>query len=162
MISVLVPQLAMASRFAAEALAALAPPALPSGRPLSMKIVQIARAVENVPQTVPPQLYLQALRGRSGDAAMIPRAIALVPVQITANLDKVHEAYFREAVLPRLAAQCADCFGAAAERTKMQRLDEAAELEQTIDFSEPFALTMIEAMAHGNAGACLLTWLRRI
>jgi hypothetical protein len=152
----------MALRFTAEAVAALAPPTPPSARPLSMKIGQTARAVENVPQTTSPQLYFQGLRMQGGGDARVSRAIALVPLQVTANLDKVQETYFREAVLPRLAAQCADLFGAARGRTKMQRLDDAAELQHAIDLSEPFALTMIEAMAHEHAGSCLLAWLRRI
>ena len=48
-----------------------------------------------------------------------------------------------------MAAQCANSFGEADERTKMQRLDEAAELRHTIDLSEPFALTMIGGFTSG-------------
>jgi glycosyltransferase involved in cell wall biosynthesis len=62
-------------------------------------------------------------------------------------VDKVDEAYFREAVRPLLSTEGVEFIGEISEREKGPFLREASALLFPICWPEPFGLVMIEAMA---------------
>jgi glycosyltransferase involved in cell wall biosynthesis len=70
-----------------------------------------------------------------------------IPVKIAAKVDKVDEAYFREAVQPLLSTEGVEFIGEINEREKGPLLREASALLFPICWPEPFGLVMIEAMA---------------
>ncbi len=86
---------------------------------------------------------------RPDRAIRIAQAIG-IPIKIAAKVDKVDEAYFREAIAPLLNQPGVEFIGEIDERSKTAFLGEASALLFPIDWPEPFGLSMIEAMACGT------------
>jgi glycosyltransferase involved in cell wall biosynthesis len=82
-------------------------------------------------------------------AIRIARALG-IPLKISAKVDKVDEAYFREKIEPLLSEPGVEFIGEINERGKSEFLGEAQALLFPIDWPEPFGLVMIEAMACGT------------
>jgi len=82
-------------------------------------------------------------------AIQIARALG-IPLKISAKVDKVDEAYFREKIEPLLSEPGVEFIGEINERGKNEFLGEAQALLFPIDWPEPFGLVMIEAMACGT------------
>lgn len=81
-------------------------------------------------------------------AIQIARSLG-IPLRIAAKVDKVDEAYFREAIEPLLGPGV-EFIGEINERQKTEFLGEALALLFPIEWPEPFGITMIEAMACGT------------
>jgi len=86
---------------------------------------------------------------RPDRAIRIARA-AGIPLKIAAKVDKVDEDYFRNDILPLIDGPGVEFIGEINDREKTQFLGEAAALLFPVDWSEPFGLVMIEAMACGT------------
>jgi len=86
---------------------------------------------------------------RPDRAILIARTLG-IPIKIAAKVDKVDEAYFREAIAPLLDQPGVEYIGEIDERTKSEYLGDARALLFPIDWPEPFGLSMIEAMACGT------------
>jgi glycosyltransferase involved in cell wall biosynthesis len=104
------------------------------------------------PQTRPAYL---AFLGRISpekrvDLAIEIAALAGLPLKIAAKVDKSDEAYFRDAIQPLLAQPHVEFVGEINETQKRGFLSGARALLFPIDWSEPFGLVMIEAMACGT------------
>jgi len=96
-----------------------------------------------------------AFLGRISPEKRPDRAIAIartlgIPIKIAAKVDKVDEAYFREAIAPLLDQPGVEYIGEIDERSKSEFLGQARALLFPIDWPEPFGLSMIEAMACGT------------
>jgi glycosyltransferase involved in cell wall biosynthesis len=96
-----------------------------------------------------------AFLGRISPEKRPDRAVALaraagMPLRIAAKVDKVDEAYFRDAIVPLLQAPGIEFIGEINERAKSGFLGQAAALLFPIQWPEPFGLVMIEAMACGT------------
>src|SRR5216684_3124667 len=96
-----------------------------------------------------------AFLGRISPEKRPDRAIAIartlgIPIKIAAKVDKVDEAYFREAIAPLLDQPGVEYIGEIDERSKTKFLGQARALLFPIDWPEPFGLSMIEAMACGT------------
>jgi glycosyltransferase involved in cell wall biosynthesis len=123
-----------------------------------------ANFVATIYHGLPLQLHQPTYEPRGGYVAFLGRicpekrpdwAIAIaracgVPLKIAAKVDKVDEAYFRETIVPLLAREVVEYIGEIDERAKTGFLGEAQALLFTLDWPEPFGLTMIEAMACGT------------
>src|ERR1700733_6097317 len=121
--------------------------------------------VGNVPHGLPRDLlsfnpepkggYL-AFLGRISPEKRPDRAIdialrARMPLKIAAKIDKVDQAYWTEAIAPKIAAhESVEFIGEINERQKAEFLGNARALLFPIDWPEPFGLVMIEAMACGT------------
>ena len=74
-----------------------------------------------------------------------------MPLKIAAKIDKVDQAYWTKAIAPKIAAhESVEFIGEINERQKAEFLGNARALLFPIDWSEPFGLVMIEAMACGT------------
>jgi glycosyltransferase involved in cell wall biosynthesis len=71
-------------------------------------------------------------------------------LRIAAKVDRVDEAYFREAIAPLLDDPGVEFIGEINERQKTGFLSEARALLFPVSWPEPFGLVMIEAMACGT------------
>lgn len=96
-----------------------------------------------------------AFLGRISPEKRPDRAIEIarragVPLKIAAKVDRVDEAYFREAIEPLLRGPGVEFIGEINEAAKAKFLGEAEALLFPIDWPEPFGLVMIEAMACGT------------
>jgi glycosyltransferase involved in cell wall biosynthesis len=96
-----------------------------------------------------------AFLGRISPEKRPDRAIAIaraagLPLKIAAKVDKVDEAYFREAIAPLLEGAEIEFVGEINDSAKTEFLGRAAGLLFPIDWPEPFGLVMIEAMACGT------------
>jgi glycosyltransferase involved in cell wall biosynthesis len=96
-----------------------------------------------------------AFLGRIAPEKRPDRAIAIaraagIPLKIAAKVDRVDEAYFREAVDPLLTQPGIEFIGEINDRQKSDFLGRASGLLFPIDWPEPFGLVMIEAMACGT------------
>jgi glycosyltransferase involved in cell wall biosynthesis len=123
-----------------------------------------ANFVATVHHGIPANLHTPVYNPRGGYVAFLgrispekrpDRAIAIartlgIPLKIAAKVDKVDEAYFREAVAPLLGDPGVEFIGEIDERSKTKFLGEARALLFPIDWPEPFGLVMIEAMARGT------------
>jgi len=102
-----------------------------------------------------PQNYL-AFLGRISPEKRPDRAIEIasragIPLRIAAKVDKVDEAYWREAIEPMVRANpLIEFVGEIRESEKAEFLGNAASLLFPIDWPEPFGLVMIEAMSCGT------------
>jgi glycosyltransferase involved in cell wall biosynthesis len=101
-----------------------------------------------------PGRYLVFL-GRISPEKRVDRAIEIarrsgLPLRIAAKVDAADRAYFDETVRPLLAAPFVEFLGEVGEHEKEALLGEALALLFPIDWSEPFGLVMIEAMACGT------------
>jgi glycosyltransferase involved in cell wall biosynthesis len=121
--------------------------------------------VGNVPHGLPRDLlpfssgpkggYL-AFLGRISPEKRPDRAIDIalragMPLKIAAKIDKVDQAYWKEAIAPKIAAhESVEFIGEINERQKAEFLGNASALLFPIDWPEPFGLVMIEAMACGT------------
>ena len=130
-------------------------------RPLPRRI----NWVGNVPHGLPRDLlpfspepkggYL-AFLGRISPEKRPDRAIDIalragMPLKIAAKIDKVDQAYWTEAIAPKIAAhESVEFIGEINERQKAEFLGNARALLFPIDWPEPFGLVMIEAMACGT------------
>jgi glycosyltransferase involved in cell wall biosynthesis len=86
---------------------------------------------------------------RPDRAILIARTLG-IPIKIAAKVDKVDDAYFREAIAPLLDQPGVEFIGEIDERAKSEFLGNARALLFPIDWPEPFGLSMIEAMACGT------------
>ncbi len=86
---------------------------------------------------------------RADRAIRIARAVGL-PLKIAAKVDKVDTEYFHKEIEPMLASADVEFVGEINERQKARFLCDARALLFPIDWSEPFGLVMIEAMACGT------------
>jgi glycosyltransferase involved in cell wall biosynthesis len=101
-----------------------------------------------------PGEYL-AFLGRISPEKRADRAIEVarragMPLRIAAKVDDVDRAYFEEHIEPMLAADHVEFIGEIGSDAKGDFLGRAAALLFPIDWSEPFGLVMIEAMACGT------------
>lgn len=95
-----------------------------------------------------------AFLGRISPEKRPDRAIEIarragLPLKIAAKVDKVDEAYFRDAIEPMIDGKHIEFIGEINEGIKDEFLGQAAALLFPIDWPEPFGLVMIEAMACG-------------
>src|SRR5580700_1403558 len=122
-----------------------------------------ARYVATVYHGLPEQLLLPgdgaggylAFLGRispekAPDAAVRIAARAGMRLKIAAKIDRVDREYFATAVEPLLREPHVEYIGEIDEKAKSEFLGNAAGLLFPIDWSEPFGLSMIEAMACGT------------
>ena len=96
-----------------------------------------------------------AFLGRICPEKGVDHAIAIartagIPLKIAAKVDKVDEAYFREVIVPLLDGGDIEFVGEINEQAKTAFLGDALALLFTIDWPEPFGLSLIEAMACGT------------
>jgi len=119
----------------------------------------------NVPHGLPRDLlpfspdpkggYL-AFLGRISPEKRPDRAIDIalragMPLKIAAKIDRVDQAYWAEAIAPKVAAhESVEFVGEINEHRKADFLGNARALLFPIDWPEPFGLVMIEAMACGT------------
>jgi glycosyltransferase involved in cell wall biosynthesis len=101
-----------------------------------------------------PGEYL-AFLGRISPEKRADRAIEVarragMPLRIAAKIDDVDRAYFEERIEPLLEADHVEFIGEIDSGAKADFLGRAAALLFPIDWSEPFGLVMIEAMACGT------------
>jgi glycosyltransferase involved in cell wall biosynthesis len=106
------------------------------------------------PQSHPRGGYL-AFLGRIAPEKRPDRAIKIaralgIPLKIAAKVDRVDEGYFREVVAPLLEGPGVEFIGEINEQQKNDFLGEALALLFTVDWPEPFGLSMVEAMACGT------------
>ena len=121
--------------------------------------------VGNVPHGLPRDLlqfgsdpnggYL-AFLGRISPEKRLDRAIdiaprAIIPLKIAAKIDKVDQAYWTEAIAPKIAAhESVEFIGEINERQKAEFLGNARAFLFPVDWPEPSGLVMIEARACGT------------
>jgi glycosyltransferase involved in cell wall biosynthesis len=96
-----------------------------------------------------------AFLGRISPEKRPDRAIEIarragLPLKIAAKVDKVDEAYFRDAIAPMIQGEQIEFIGEINESAKDEFLGQAAALLFPVDWPEPFGLVMIEAMACGT------------
>jgi len=96
-----------------------------------------------------------AFLGRISPEKRPDRAIRIarragIPLKIAAKVDRVDQAYFDERIRPLLRDPGVEFIGEINEQEKTQFLGDAMALLFPIDWSEPFGLVMIEAMACGT------------
>jgi glycosyltransferase involved in cell wall biosynthesis len=101
-----------------------------------------------------PGDYLLFL-GRVSPEKRVDRAIEIarragIPLKIAAKVDRQDHEYFEARVRPLLSERFVEFLGEIGEREKGVLLGGAAALLFPIDWSEPFGLVMIEAMACGT------------
>jgi glycosyltransferase involved in cell wall biosynthesis len=84
------------------------------------------------------------------DSAIRIAALAGLPLKIAAKVDKVDREYFRTEIEPLLSQAHVEFVGEIDEKQKPEFLSGAKALLFPIDWSEPFGLVMIEAMACGT------------
>jgi glycosyltransferase involved in cell wall biosynthesis len=106
------------------------------------------------PQAGPPGDYVAFLgrispEKRPDRAIVIARALG-VPLKIAAKIDRADEAYFRATIEPLLDGPGVEFIGEINEHQNTQFLGGARVLLFPIDWTEPFGLSMIEAMACGT------------
>ena len=101
-----------------------------------------------------PGKYL-AFLGRISPEKGADRAIEIakrsgIPLKIAAKISRDDELYYRERIAPLLDTPLVEFVGEIGEADKAKFLGEAMALLFPIDWSEPFGLVMIEAMACGT------------
>ncbi|SOE98024.1 Glycosyltransferase involved in cell wall bisynthesis [Burkholderia sp. OK233] len=84
------------------------------------------------------------------DLAIEIAARAGLPLKIAAKVDRADEAYFRDVIQPLLSQPHVEFVGEIDDAQKSGFLSGARALLFPIDWSEPFGLVMIEAMACGT------------
>jgi glycosyltransferase involved in cell wall biosynthesis len=84
------------------------------------------------------------------DLAIEIAARAGLPLKIAAKVDRADEAYFRDVIQPLLSQPHVEFIGEINDAQKSGFLSAARALLFPIDWSEPFGLVMIEAMACGT------------
>jgi glycosyltransferase involved in cell wall biosynthesis len=112
---------------------------------------------------LPPDLYTLrpahsgylAFLGRISPEKRVDRAIEIareagLPLKVAAKIDRQDREYYEQEVEPLLAQAGIEYVGEIGEREKDDFLGGAAALLFPIDWSEPFGLVMIEAMACGT------------
>jgi glycosyltransferase involved in cell wall biosynthesis len=106
------------------------------------------------PQTLkePPYLaFLGRLSPEKGaDVAIRIAAQSGLPLKIAAKIDKADQRYFKMEIEPLLSQAHVEFLGEISEQQKPGFLSGAKALLFPIDWSEPFGLVMIEAMACGT------------
>jgi glycosyltransferase involved in cell wall biosynthesis len=84
------------------------------------------------------------------DTAIRIAAMSGMPLKIAAKVDKVDQDYFKAEIEPLLGQAHVEFIGEIDETRKPEFLSRAKALLFPIDWSEPFGLVMIEAMACGT------------
>lgn len=84
------------------------------------------------------------------DTAIKIAALSGLPLKIAAKVDKVDQDYFKTEIEPLLSQAHVEFVGEINEAQKPEFLSGAKALLFPIDWSEPFGLVMIEAMACGT------------
>ncbi|MGY6120140.1 glycosyltransferase family 4 protein [Paraburkholderia strydomiana] len=84
------------------------------------------------------------------DLAIEIAALAGLPLKIAAKVDKADRAYFTNVIEPLLSQKHVEFIGEISEAQKPTFVSGAKALLFPIDWSEPFGLVMIEAMACGT------------
>ncbi|MFC0401202.1 glycosyltransferase family 4 protein [Paraburkholderia rhizosphaerae] len=104
------------------------------------------------PHTQPTYLaFLGRISAEKGvDVAIEIAARAGLPLKIAAKVDRADEAYFRDVIQPRLLRHDVEFIGEISDAQKAHFLAGARALLFPIEWSEPFGLVMIEAMACGT------------
>src|ERR1700719_1543965 len=105
------------------------------------------------PQPVEPSYF--AFLGRIAPEKGVDRAIRIaqhcdMPLKIAAKVDNVDRDYFQEKIRPLLDSTNSEYIGEISDGAKSDFLSGAVVLLVPIDWPEPFALVMIEAMACGT------------
>ena len=108
-----------------------------------------------------PKPYL-AFVGRISPEKRVDRAIEIagrvgMPLRIAAKIDLADREYFEDAIRPMFSLPYVEYLGEIGEHEKQELLGNAAALLFPIDWSEPFGLVMIEAMACGTP---VVAWRR--
>ena len=128
------------------------------------RLIANANVVAAIHHGIPSDLHKPIYNPRGGYVAFLgrispekgpERAIRIarafgIPLKISAKVDKVDEAYFRERIEPLLNEPGVEFIGEINERNKTAFLGEARALLFPIDWPEPFGLVMIAAMACGT------------
>jgi glycosyltransferase involved in cell wall biosynthesis len=122
-----------------------------------------AKFMTTIHHGIPADLHLPvfekgsylAFLGRISPEKRPDRAIRIartagIPLKIAAKVDKADEDYFRNEILPLIKGGGVEFIGEINEREKTKFLGEAGALLFPVDWSEPFGLVMIEAMACGT------------
>ncbi len=123
-----------------------------------------ANFVATVQHGIPAHLHKPTYQPRGGYLAFLgrispekrpDRAIRIaretgIPLKIAAKVDKVDQVYFREQIEPLLDQPGIEFIGEINEREKTEFLGQARALLFPIDGTDPFGLSMIEAMACGT------------
>ncbi|KAA1004297.1 glycosyltransferase family 4 protein [Paraburkholderia panacisoli] len=103
---------------------------------------------QNVPQYL---AFLGRLSPEKGaDVAIRIAAQSGLPLKIAAKIDKTDQRYFKMEIEPLLSQAHVEFLGEISEQQKPGFLSGAKALLFPIDWSEPFGLVMIEAMACGT------------
>jgi glycosyltransferase involved in cell wall biosynthesis len=87
---------------------------------------------------------------KRADLAIQIAAQTGLPLKIAAKVDKVDQEYFKSTIEPLLSSANVEFVGEINEQQKPEFLSGAKALLFPIDWSEPFGLVMIEAMACGT------------
>ena len=101
-----------------------------------------------------PGRYL-AFLGRIAPEKRVDRAIAIaqrthIPLKIAAKVDRIDRDYFTAEIEPLIDGCLIEYVGEITDREKSRFLGDAIALLFPIDWSEPFGLVMIEALACGT------------
>jgi glycosyltransferase involved in cell wall biosynthesis len=110
---------------------------------------------EHLLNPLPMRRNYLAFLGRIAPEKALDRAIRIaqrcgIPLRIAAKVDNADRDYYEERIRPQIQPPLIEYLGEIGDHEKSSFLSGAVALLATIDWSEPFGLVMIEAMACGT------------